>query len=57
MGETVRLIATNFGGNTFLEDKFAEKYFVNVENVEVTDLQKYCKKYMNETDYDLDAPV
>ena len=59
MDKTVRILATNFGGNSFLEDKFVEKYFVNIENVEVTDLvrNQIWKEYMNETDYDLDAPV
>ena len=56
MGKTVRILATNFGGNGLLKDEFGEKYFVNIDNVEVTDLEKYCKEYMNETDYDLDAP-
>ena len=56
MGMTVRLIATNFGDNPFLEEKFSEKYFVNIENVEVTDLEEYCKENMNETDYDLLKP-
>ena len=26
MDKTVRILATNFGGNSFLEDKFVEKY-------------------------------
>ena len=56
MDKTVRILATNFGGNSFLEDKFVEKYFVNIENVEVIDLEKYCKKYMKETDYVLEKP-
>ena len=46
----------NFESNSFLEDKFVEKYFVNIENVEVIDLEKYCKKYMKETDYDHEKP-
>ena len=55
MDKTVRILATNFGGNSFLED-FVEKYYVNIEKVEVIDLEKYCKKYMKETDYVFEKP-
>ena len=56
MGKTVRILATNFGGESFLKDEFVKKYFVNIENVKVTDLDKYCKEYMNKTDFRLYKP-